>query len=82
MSQVKTMLLVLLLREKADATYIATYVNTSTWAITNTAWADDSAAYAEFSDPYRGFEVSSSLRVYYGCYDNSWQNYNSHNYIY
>lgn len=61
-------------KDKAfDATYIATYVNTSTWAITNTAWAGAySAAYAELLwTPTGGYEVSSSLRVYYGCYDNT-----------
>ncbi len=61
-------------KDKAfDATYIATYVNTSTWAITSTAWAGAySAAYAELRwIPTGGYAVSSSLRVYYGCYDNT-----------
>ena len=61
-------------KDKAfDATYIATYVNTSTWAVTNTAWIGAySSARAELRwIPTGGYEVSSSLRVYYGCYDNT-----------
>ena len=56
-----------------NATYISSKINTSTWAVTTTAWEGAySAAYAEFRwIPTGGFAVSSSLRVYYGCYDNT-----------
>ena len=55
-----------------DATYIATYVNTSTWAITNTAWlGTDGFGNNELRwIPAGGYAVSSSLRVYFGVYSN------------
>ena len=56
-----------------NATYISSKINTSTWAITSTAWVGSySAAYAELRwIPTGGYAVSNSLRVYYGCYDNT-----------
>ena len=56
-----------------NATYISSKINTSTWAVTSTAWVGSySAAYAELRwIPTGGYAVSSSLRVYYGCYDNT-----------
>ena len=56
-----------------DATRIATYVNTSTWAITNTAWLGSYAnGYAATRwIPAGGYAVSSSLRVYFGVYSNA-----------
>ena len=55
-----------------DATRIATYVNTDTWAITNTAWLGSYAnGYAEARwIPVGGYAVSSSLRIYFGVYSN------------
>jgi hypothetical protein len=56
-----------------DATYIANYVNTSTWAITNTAWLGSYAnGYAEARwIPVGGYAVTNSLRVYFGVYSNA-----------
>ena len=56
-----------------DPTRIATYVNTSTWAITNTAWLGSYAnGYAELRwIPSGGYAVTSSLRVYFGVYSNA-----------
>jgi hypothetical protein len=55
-----------------DAARIATYVNTNTWAITNTAWLGSYAnGYAEARwIPVGGYAVTSSLRVYFGVYSN------------
>ena len=56
-----------------STSYISTYVNTSTWAITNTAWSGvwDSANNTNVFTPSGGIAVSSSLIVYYGNYNNS-----------
>ncbi len=56
-----------------STSYISNYVNTSTWAITNTAWtgAWDSSGNTNVFTPSGGIAVSSSLIVYYGNYSNS-----------
>ena len=56
-----------------NPTYIGNYINTSTWAITNTAWlgAYNSARDVLRWTPRGGYAVTSSFRVYYGCYDNT-----------
>ena len=56
-----------------STSYISTYVNTSTWAITNAAWAGvwDSSGNTNVFTPSGGIAVSSSLIVYYGNYNNA-----------
>ena len=56
-----------------NPTYIGNYINTSTWVITNTAWigAYNSARDVLRWTPRGGYAVTSSFRVYYGCYDNT-----------
>ena len=56
-----------------DAAYISARINTSTFAVTNTAWLGAYAnGYAELRwIPVGGYAVSSSLRVYFGVYSNA-----------
>ena len=56
-----------------NPTYIDDYINTSTFAVTNTAWLGSYAnGYAEARwIPVGGYAVSSSLRVYFGVYSNA-----------
>ena len=55
-----------------STSYISNYINTSTWAITNTAWtgAWDSSGNTNVFTPPGGIAVSSSLIVYFGNYNN------------
>ena len=56
-----------------STSHISNYVNTSTWAITDTAWmgAWDSSGTSNTFTPTDGIAVSSSLIVYYGNYNNA-----------
>jgi hypothetical protein len=56
-----------------DSTYISARINTSTFAVTNTAWLGSYAnGYAEARwIPVGGYAVTSSLRVYFGVYSNA-----------
>ena len=56
-----------------SASHINNYINTSTFAVTNTAWIgawQGTAATENVFTPPGGLPVTSSLIVYYGCYAN------------